>query len=152
VKETILDRAVEFISKQDEARLGKTASLGYVDDCGRVTVCVVSILKTEGLKYIWFSTDLSGRKSRMIQKDHRVGISFYSEADCVSLLGEAEIIMDDDIRKSMWLDWFINHYQKGPTDPEYCLIKVNISHVRLYMGGELAAYDLDKDGVPTLSK
>ena len=142
---TMVEQAVALMNTPDSGRSGRTAALSYLDDTGRIIVCAVTVIKTDGLETVWFSTDLPGRKARMLQKDNRAGICFYTDMDCISLSGTAEIVTNPDQKKALWLDWFINHYQGGPEDPDYCLVKVNVAHARLYVGGKQAAFDLDTD-------
>lgn len=142
--------AVILMNTPDTGRSGRTAALGYMDDRGRMTVCAVTVIKTEGLNTVWFSTDLPGRKAQMLKKDNRVGICFYTDSDCISLAGTAEIVIDADKKREMWLDWFTNHYKGGFEDMNYCLVKVCVSHARLYVSGNQAAFEIGLNGTAVL--
>lgn len=41
----------------------------------------------------------------------------------VTLVGEAEIVEDMNIKQSLWSDWMFEHFPGGVTDPENCVLK-----------------------------
>jgi general stress protein 26 len=133
----IISKAINMISVA-----GMTATIGLHDNNRNISVCAISCIKTEGLDVAWFSTNTTERKADLIRKDNRVGVCFFNEQNNISLTGEAEIITDDKLKKEMWLDWFDNHYKDGPTDKDYCLIKVTVEHVRLYVDDDIADFNI----------
>jgi len=122
---------------------GTTASIGLHEKNGDISVSAISSIKAEGLNVLWFSTNTTGRKANLIKKDNRVGVCYFTEQDNVSLSGTAEIVTDEKKKEEMWLDWFKNHYKDGPTDKDYCLVKVTVKHARLYVDGEAADFGLE---------
>ena len=46
-----------------------------------------------------------------------------------SITGTAEIITDDRLRKKFWRDGFGFFFPGGPTDPDYCLLKIKPERV-----------------------
>ena len=59
-------------------------------------------------------------------------------------MGDSEIIEDPKTKKDLWIDWFINHYPEGPTDPEYCVIKFTTKYVSLWVDREIARFDIEQ--------
>lgn len=38
-------------------------------------------------------------------------------------MGTIDVITDPYLKKQLWLDWFINHFPGGVSDPNYCILK-----------------------------
>ena len=74
----------------------------------------------------WYGTRDQSRKVVEIEKNPAVSVFIFRPSDqsCISAQGKAEIIRDDEIRKKYWQDKWSAYWKKGPTDPNYCLIKV----------------------------
>ena len=39
-------------------------------------------------------------------------------------------------QQKYWQDWFIAHFPKGPTDPEYVLLKFRSEHATFWIDGQ----------------
>ncbi len=75
---------------------------------------------------ILFATGLSTSKIRDIKKNPAVSV-FIDDPDDqtnVSISGNAEIVTDDRLRKKFWQEPFGFFFPGGPTDPDYCLLKI----------------------------
>lgn len=55
------------------------------------------------------------------------------------LTGEVEIIEDEATKQEMWQEWFSAHFSKGPTDPNYVLLKFKGHHATIWIDGHLYA-------------
>lgn len=75
---------------------------------------------------IWYATGMQSRKVAEIQKNPAVSVFYYRPSDhsSVSALGRAEIVKDDETRKTMWQDAWSAYWKDGYRDPAYCLIKI----------------------------
>jgi len=75
---------------------------------------------------IWFATGLSTSKIRDIRKNSNVSV-FVDDPDDMtnaSISGTAEIVTDKRMLKKFWQDVFGFFFPGGPTDPDYCLLKI----------------------------
>ncbi|MCX8044825.1 MAG: pyridoxamine 5'-phosphate oxidase family protein [Desulfobacterota bacterium] len=75
---------------------------------------------------IWFATGLSTSKVQDIKNNPHVSV-FVDDPDdhvhaCIS--GTAEIITNDRLRRKYWREGFAFFFPGGPTDPDYCLLKI----------------------------
>ena len=41
-----------------------------------------------------------------------------------------------ETKKALWQDWFIEHFPKGVTDPEYCVLKFTGDKATLWIDGK----------------
>jgi len=80
---------------------------------------------------IWFATGLSTSKIQDIRKNPTVSVFIDDPHDHTnaSITGTAEIITDDRLRKKFWRDGFGFFFLGGPTDPDYCLLKIKPERV-----------------------
>ena len=121
-----------------------TAYFGSIDDNGYPVVTTVSVIKPEGVFEAYFSTGLESGKVARLSKNNKASLCFKNKGDNITLVGEAEILTDQEIKSRYWLDWFINHYSSGKTDPSYCIIKLMTKYVNLWLGDEGAVFSLDE--------
>lgn len=75
---------------------------------------------------IWFATGLSTSKIQDIKKNPNVSVFIDDPNDQTnaSIIGKAEIVTDDRLRKKFWREPFGFFFPGGPSDPDYCLIKI----------------------------
>ena len=90
----------------------------------------------------YISSDWNGNLVQTLLINDKASICVRSESNNITLIGRAEIIRDDNIKKEMWLDWFIEHY-KGIDDPEYTIIKFTTEKVSLYLNGDVYKFAAD---------
>jgi general stress protein 26 len=75
---------------------------------------------------IWFATGLSTSKIRDIRKNPNVCV-FIDDPDDqtnASIVGTAEIVTEKKLLKKFWQEVFGFFFPGGPTDPDYCLLKI----------------------------
>ena len=75
---------------------------------------------------IWFATGLSTSKIRDIRKNPNVCV-FIDDADDqtnASITGTVEIVKDQKLLNKFWQEVFGFFFPGGPTDPDYCLLKI----------------------------
>ena len=123
----------------------ETAYLGLIDESGYPSVSTVSPINPESIFEIYCSTNIGSNKEKRLRNDNRASICFYADNNNITLVGEAEIVTDQETKSRCWLDWFINHYPGGETDPDYIVIKFTTMRVSLWIeneGAQFAVSDL----------
>ena len=120
------------------------AYLGVIDENGCPHVSTVSPINPEHIFEAHFSTDMSANKTNRLSKDKRASVCYRSGNNNITLIGEAEILTDQATKSRFWLDWFINHYPLGETDPAYCIIKFTTKRVSLWIDNEGAEFAIDE--------
>jgi len=75
---------------------------------------------------IWFATGLSTSKIKDIKKNPTVSVFVDDPNDQVnaSIIGQAKIVTGNRLRKKFWREPFGFFFPKGPSDPDYCLLKI----------------------------
>ena len=80
---------------------------------------------------IWFATGLSTNKIKDIKKNPTVSVFIDDPNDQTnaSIIGQAEIVTDNRLRKKFWQETFGFFFPRGPSDPDYCLLEVTPNKV-----------------------
>ena len=75
---------------------------------------------------IWFATGLSTNKIKDIKKNPTVSVFVDDPNDQTnaSIIGQAEIVTDNRLRKKFWQETFGFFFPRGASDPDYCLLKI----------------------------
>ncbi len=118
--------------------------LGVIDENGYPNVSTVSTVKPENIFEAYFATGMSANKTQRLLNDNRASICYRSDNNNITLVGEAEILTDQETKGRYWLDWFINHFPGGETDPNYCIIKLTSKRASLWIDNESAEFTIDE--------
>ncbi|MCX7711634.1 MAG: pyridoxamine 5'-phosphate oxidase family protein [Clostridia bacterium] len=132
----LISRAIEIMKATE------IASIALVDENGFPRVSTISSIKTESIRHVWFSTGLSTGKARCIRGNDKAGVCYCNGPNNVTLMGKIEILTDPEVKKEMWIDWFINHFPGGATDPEYCILKFTAEKAVFWVDSKYAEVDL----------
>jgi len=122
----------------------KTACFGVIDENGYPSVSTVSLCTPENISELYFTTNIGSNKEKRLQKNNRASICCYNHLNNITLVGEAEILTDQESKSKYWQDWFSEHYPDGETDPTYCVIKFTTKRVSLWIDDESAEFQIAK--------
>jgi len=117
------------------------AYFGVTDESGYPSVSTVSVINPENIFELYFSTGLQSNKVKRLQSDKRASICFHIGNDNVTLVGEAEILTDQETKSRYWMGW-LDHFPGGETDPAYCIIKFTAKRVSLWIDNEDSAFTI----------
>lgn len=126
----IVKKAGELLCKSSEVTLASVSENGYP------RVCVLSKIKSEGVRKFWVATGSVSRKVSHFKENPKAGACFYSGGNSVTLVGKVSIIQDPAVKAEMWLDWFIEHFPGGIDDPNYCVLCFETEEATLWMDCE----------------
>ncbi len=126
----IVLKAAEMLVKNSEVTLASVNENGYP------RVCVLSKIKSEGIRKFWVATGLSSVKVRHFLENSKAGACFYHCGNSVTLVGRVSVIQDRVVKAEMWLDWFINHFSGGIDDPNYCILEFETEEATLWIDNE----------------
>lgn len=108
------------------------ASIGK-DGCPRpVPMCNI---KTEGTSVIWMATGADSRKAEDFRNDPHAGLCCQEGGNSIVLTGSVEIVADQDLKRALWRDPFIDHFPGGPDDPNYILLQFRSSQATYWIDG-----------------
>ena len=120
------------------------AYLGVIDENGCPHVSTVSAIKQENIFTAYFSTGTDANKTKRLLRDKRASVCYRAGGNNITLTGEAIILTDQETKSQYWLDWFINHFPGGETDPNYCIIKFTAKRVSLWVDNVSAEFTIDE--------
>jgi len=130
MNEKMLEKANQFIKTQNDA------SFSVLDESGFPSASAIWLMGHEGIAEIYFSTPMGSNKYKRLQKNNKACICTYAEFDNLTLVGEAEILTDQESKTKHWQEPFIHIYPDGDTDPDYCVIKFITKRVSLHIDHE----------------
>ena len=91
-----------------------------------------------GYNEVWIVTAADSEKVADFRLNPKAGLSYSFYGDSVALRGTVEIITDNETRKRMWQEYFINYFPDGPADPNYVLIRFIGNEATLWINREFA--------------
>ena len=118
--------------------------LGVIDENGYPSVSTVSVIQPENIFEAYFSTNIGSNKEKRLSKNNRASVCYRSGGNNITLVGEVEILTDQETKSRYWIDWFIGHYSGGETDPNYLIIKFTTKRVSLWVDNEDAEFTIDE--------
>lgn len=117
MEKDMIGKAAELLEKCE------VVTLASINEEGYPRICVMSKIKTEGIRTMWMATGTHSAKTGHFQQNPKASVCYFSGGDSVTLLGEIEIVHDAAIKQGLWQDWFVAHFPQGVTDPEYCIFR-----------------------------
>lgn len=75
---------------------------------------------------IYMLTGRSSVKMQQIRANPKVSVYFCNPVEChyLMLVGNAEEVADQDLKKQLWQDEWKMHWPGGPDDPEFILLRL----------------------------
>jgi len=122
----------------------ESAAFGVIDGDGYPSVSMVSPINAENIFEIYCTTGIGGNKTGRLRNNNRASYCFNAGYDNVTLVGEAEILTDQETKNRFWKDWFIDHYPGGAGDPTYVVIRFTTKRASLWIDGESASFTIDE--------
>jgi general stress protein 26 len=119
-QEGLKNKIIEF------AKTYEYSNLITLDDSGIPKGRMMENLPVGDDLVFWFVTGAQSNKVEEIKNNPKASVFLYRPSDHhnISVLGNAEIVTDDTIRKEKWKEKWSAYWQQGPTDPAYTLIKI----------------------------
>ena len=88
---------------------------------------------------IYLTTNTSSRKIKQIRENKNVCLYFVlpKRFKGVSAIGTIEEVTDQSVKEDFWqTGWFI-YYHKGPTDPDYTVLKFTTKYLHCWGNGRV---------------
>lgn len=118
-----------LIDKQGVAFLSSVDGEGFPN-----TKAMLPPRKREGIRVFYFTTNTSSMRVEQFRKDPKACIYFCDKRFFrgVMLKGTAEVLEDAASKEMIWRDGDTMYYEKGVTDPDYCVIRFTAVSGRYY--------------------
>lgn len=127
---TILETAATLLQNCEVVVLASINSEGYPRPVP------MSKIKSEGITTIWLATGNDALKTTDFRQNPKGGVCYYEKGNSVALTGEVEIVTTPTLKQELWQDWFIEHFPKGPADPNYVLLKFHARNATIWIDGK----------------
>lgn len=127
---SIKNQAIEILQRCEVVILTSINKEGYPRPVP------LSKIHTEGLNEVWMATGRNSWKTKDFALNPKAGLCFSEAGNSIAMTGNVEIITDKAIKEKLWQDWFINHFPKGATDPNYILLKFKGNHATIWIDGK----------------
>jgi len=126
------------------AHIQKTSNvnLGVIDENGYPVVMAMSLINPKDISEIYLSTTPDSNKAKSLKKNNKASICCSTNDYNITLVGEIEIMTDQETKSKCWQNWFIEVYPDGETDPNYCVLKFKTKRAALYIDDEVAAFEM----------
>ena len=116
-----------------------SVTLAVIDESGYPMAMAMSPINPKGISELYLSTTLDSNKAACLQKNSKASICCSTGYDNITLVGDIEICTDQATKSKCWINWFIEVYPGGETDPNYCVLKFTTKRYKLYVNNEEAA-------------
>ena len=138
MNKVMLEKANKFI------KTCVNVSFGVIDENGYPSVSTVSLVKPKNINELHFTTTLCSNKVKRLKKNNKASICVCMNdgSKNITLVGEAEILCDQETKNEYWQDWFIEVYPGGKTDPNYCVIKFTTKRGSLWIDDEQTEFTI----------
>ena len=137
----LFERANELI------RTFACAGFGVIDENGYPSVSAISLSNPENISELYFTTTMDSNKVKRLQKNNKASIHCYTVDNNITLVGEAEIISDQETKSKYWQKWVAlgsDVYAGGVTDPNYCFVRFTTKRASLWIDEEGAEFALEE--------
>jgi len=122
----------------------KNAYIGLIDDQGFPVVSTIGTLNSESIFDSYFVTGTRSNKYKCLKKNKRGSVCYHDGSNNITLIGEIEVLTDQETKSRFWQPWFTEFFPLGETDPAYCVLKFHTKRVLLWIDGESAAFNIDE--------
>jgi general stress protein 26 len=101
--------------------------------------------KREGIKVFFFTTNTSSKRVAQYRVNPKACIYFCDKRFFrgVMLKGTMEVLEDVASKEMIWQDGDTMYYQKGVTDPDYCVLKFTAHTGRYYSNFSSKDFDIE---------
>ena len=113
-----------------------------IDANGFPNAKAMFISKTEGIHTLWFSTNVSAKRTQQWIEESKACIYILdsNKIHGLMLVGNMKVCTDEETKREFWRQGDERYYPLGPTDPDYCMIQFIAKDGRYW---ENQNYDLD---------
>ena len=126
----IIEKAAALLGACTEVTLASVSEDGYP------RICVLSKVKSEGIGKVYVATGMISTKTRHFQTNPKASVCAWKDGNSITLVGKVTVSQERAILEEMWLDWFIDHFQGGVDDPNYCVLIFETTEATLWIDGE----------------
>lgn len=112
----------------------KFAMLTTMEEDGTLRSRPMSTMKMDEDGNLWFFTSQSSPKVAETQQHRQVNLCYArpDKQDYLSVSGNAELVHDRELMRSLWTPWIKPWFPNGVDDPDLVLLKVRITEAEYW--------------------
>jgi len=118
MNEKILAEAAKIINEAKDPLM----AFSVLDEKGYPSASCVGITLANGMKELYFGSDLEGNKSRRVAANGKSSLCYFSNDFNITLVGTTEIVNDVEFKKANWRNEWASMWS-GYDDPDYVVFK-----------------------------
>ncbi|MCL2556161.1 MAG: pyridoxamine 5'-phosphate oxidase family protein [Firmicutes bacterium] len=115
---------------------GEFCSLVLLDHEGYPTASVLTAAASDGIKYVYFCTGTDSNKYKRTFANPKASVHYGTGEHSITLVGEIEILTDEDSKKKFWYDGLAEHFPQGATAANYVVLKFTTKRYMLFVDWE----------------
>jgi general stress protein 26 len=110
------------------------------------TKAMLAVRKREGIKHIYFSTNVSSMKVKSFRENPKACLYFYDKRFFVGVMlkGTMEVLEDSESKEMIWRDGDTMYYPRGVNDPDYCVLKFTALSGRRYSNFNSENFEVER--------
>lgn len=115
--------------------LSKTSIVGSIDENGFPNIkAMLPPRFRNGLKEFYFTTNTSSLRVKQYRIQNKASLYFFDPVAYkgAMLIGNMEVMEDEETKKMIWKDGDELYYPKGVADPDYCVLRFTSISGRFY--------------------
>ncbi len=132
----IIKKANDLVNSATEGYVAVIGEDGYPNCATR------SVRNADGIFSCYFTTDKGSRMADAIEQNKKASVCFRDGGSNVTLVGDFEVITDKETKEDVWVDWFLEHYPGGASDPIFFVAKFVSNSVSLWIDNEYIVFDI----------
>lgn len=125
-------------------RVCDVAYIGLIDEDGYPMVSTIEPIDPESVFEAYFSTGIHSNKYGCLKKSRKGSVCYHAGGDNVTLIGDVEILTDQQSKNRFWREDYSQFYALGETDPVYCILKFTTRRALLWIDNESASFGVDE--------
>ncbi len=137
-KEKVMEESLKLVDTSEFVMVGTNG------DEGCPNIKAMFKMENEGIKRIWLSTNTSSKRVAQLQKNPKACLYFVNTAEFkgMMLVGEVEVLQDEQSRKRLWREGNEMYYPQGVNDPDYSVLRFTAKQGNYYHGLENLTFDV----------
>ena len=138
IKEEIKKNIIRLVKES------RDAVVCSIDKNGFPNAKAMFIAKAEGIQTLWFSTNVSARRTQQWMEQSKTCLYIVDSNNIhgLMLVGNMEVLTDNETKREFWRQGDEQYYPMGPTDADYCIIRFTTKEGRYW---ENQNYDIDTE-------
>lgn len=122
----------------------KSVMVGSIGAEGYPNVKCMFKAEAQGLKKIWFSTNTSSKRVAQFRENPKACVYIVDVEKFMGLMlvGDIEVLEDQNSKQRLWHNGDEIYYPLGVTDPDYCVLRFTAKWGNYYHGLGNVSFDI----------